>query len=157
MIPVGTASVWGWVAASTSPHRQPPPTRTVALLGSTVTEFIGERSMTTPSSALARPPQLWPPAAHREWESLLAREADHRGDVVGRLASGDQRRPLVDHRVEEGPGLVVALSSGPISRSPNEPSSLRAASVGREWSCSCAFLRLAGVVNERRAAPVRLS
>ena len=39
-------------------HRQPPPTRTVRAFGSTETSRNSERSQTTPSSTLARPPPL---------------------------------------------------------------------------------------------------
>src|SRR5207248_7970304 len=61
MIPHGTASPYGLVAASTSPQVQPPPTRTVRASGSTVTDRSGERSATMPPSTLARPAPLCAP------------------------------------------------------------------------------------------------
>ena len=60
-MPHGTASPWGFVAASTSRHVQPPPTRTVREPGSTETEFSSERSMRTPPSTLPSPAPLCPP------------------------------------------------------------------------------------------------
>ena len=68
--PDGTASPCSCVTASTRPHVQPPPTRTVRLSGSTVTASSRDRSATTPSSTLPSPPPLWPPprtASGRSW------------------------------------------------------------------------------------------
>ena len=61
MIPQGTARPCGFVAASTSAHVAPPPTLAVFASASTETEFISERSATTPSSTLPSPPPLCPP------------------------------------------------------------------------------------------------
>jgi hypothetical protein len=53
-------------------------------------------------------------AAHPDLQLVGAGEADRGGDVGRAGAAGDQRRPPVDHRVPDLPGLVVAglISSG---------------------------------------------
>ncbi len=61
MIPLGTASPYGWAAWSTSPQRQPACTRTVPVFGSTRMPRMGERSTTRPSFTEPSPPALWPP------------------------------------------------------------------------------------------------
>src|SRR5215470_5498745 len=61
MIPAGTISRCGAVAASTSPSRPPPPACTSLACGSTVTSRSPDRSMVSPPSAMALPATLWPP------------------------------------------------------------------------------------------------
>ena len=51
---------------------------------------------------------VMPTAPYRDEQVVLACEL-HRGDDIGRAgAAGDQRRPVVDQRVPDGAGLVVA-------------------------------------------------
>ena len=72
----------------------------------------GERSMTSPSSQVPRPGPLWPPPRMATRRPLLAGEVD-RGDDVGDVgALGDEGRVLVDHRVVDRAGLVVAGVAG---------------------------------------------
>ena len=107
MIPLGVARPCSFVARSTSPQVQPPPTRTVRAPGSTSMSFSSERSITTPSSHVPSPAPLWPPprtASSRSWSRA---KRDDLGDVVGVRAARDQRRPLVDHRVVDLARLVV--------------------------------------------------
>jgi hypothetical protein len=59
--PNGIASPYACVAWSMSPIVTPPPTRAVFVAGSTCTQRISERSITSPSSTLPRPAPLWPP------------------------------------------------------------------------------------------------
>ena len=63
--------------------------------------------MTTPSSQVPRPPPLWPPPRIASSRLVITSEADRRGDVVGVRAARDQRRPPVDHRVEDDARLLV--------------------------------------------------
>ena len=76
--------------------------------GSTRTPFIAERSITRPSSTRAKSGAVVAAAADGHDDVVVAREID-RGDDVGDVgALGDERRALVDHRVVDGAGLVVA-------------------------------------------------
>ena len=65
-----------------------------------------------------------------ERQVVVTREADHADDVVHVLAACDQRRSLVDHRVEERSRVSYSVSSGPISSPANDWSSARAACAG---------------------------
>ena len=130
-IPLGVASPKAWVAWSTSPQVQPPSTRTVRAAGSTWMPFIGERSMTSPSSTVPKPAALWPPL-RTAIGSRVPREGD-RGDDVGDVAAaGDRPRIAVDHAVVDPPRRVVVGVAGrdelpaqgrpQVARSPPRPS-----------------------------------
>jgi hypothetical protein len=60
--PAGTARPCSCVAASTSPSRAPPPTRTMRRSGSTSTAFSARMSMHSASSRTERPDTECPPA-----------------------------------------------------------------------------------------------
>ena len=49
-----------------------------------------------------------PAGADGDRQPAVARVGERERDVVGARAPGDQRGPFVDHRVEDGPSLVVA-------------------------------------------------
>ena len=59
--PAGTASPCPWVAASSSLSRAPPPTRTVLVSGSTLTELSARRSMHSAPFLTERPETECPP------------------------------------------------------------------------------------------------
>jgi len=59
-------------------------------------------------------------ATHRERQIVRESEGNHGSDVARRRAPGDQRRPLVDHRVEQRAGLFVACGLRP-DQLPSEP------------------------------------
>ena len=70
--------------------------------------FIGERSIISPPSIVARPATLWPPP-----RTAISRPSDraslHRvDDVRGAAAAGDQRRPFVDEPVVYPPHFVIS-------------------------------------------------
>ena len=101
------------VAASTSPHVAPPCRRGPSgASGSTVTARMPRRSRHTPASTTAEPVTPWPPPYTDSGRSLSRARRDHGHDVVDRGAPGDHRRPPVDHPVEDGAGLVVAVVVG---------------------------------------------
>jgi hypothetical protein len=52
-------------------------------------------------------------AADRDLEAGLSREPQHRGHILGRRATGDQRRGAVDRSVPDPPVLVVGRILGP--------------------------------------------
>ena len=108
MMPLGVASPCGFVAASTSPHVQPPPTRTVRACGSTSTSRSSERSMTHAVVDAAEAGAVVAAAADGDRQVVLARERDRLGDVLRTRAARDQRRSLVEHRVVELARFVVA-------------------------------------------------
>ena len=60
--PPVTASPCSCVAASSSPHSTPAPTRAVRRTGSTAIRRSGRRSITRPSSTTEKPASEWPPA-----------------------------------------------------------------------------------------------
>ena len=49
-----------------------------------------------------------PAGADGHRQPAVARVGERERDIVGARAPGDQRGPFVDHRVEDGPSLVVA-------------------------------------------------
>jgi hypothetical protein len=61
LIPVGSASANACVSLSTSARVAPGPTDAVWVGGSTLTIFIGLRSINRPPSPTALPAMLWPP------------------------------------------------------------------------------------------------
>ena len=95
MIPTGMARPNGCVAWSMSPSMQPPPTCAVRPSGSTLTQRIGERSSTRPSSTVPKPAPLCPaprtamsspfarPNASAACTSAMSR---HRATTAGRLS-----------------------------------------------------------------------
>ena len=60
-----------------------------------------------PVLAGAQPGAVVATAAHRQRQVALARERDRPGDVARTAAARDQRRPLVDRSVVDGPRLLV--------------------------------------------------
>ena len=138
--PLGVASPKGCVAWSTSPHTQPPSTRTVRLAASTCMPFMRERSTTRPSSTVPRPGPLWPPPRTARVSLLLAGKIDRADDIGDIHAADDERRVFVDHAIVDFARLVIlrvawtdqvaahAASSGlqplhhPRHSSPAEPS-----------------------------------
>ena len=75
------------VAASSSPHRTPPPARAVRARGSTAIARIGDRSITSPSSLTARPATPWPPPRTATAGRARAPSAQRGGDVAARRRS----------------------------------------------------------------------
>ena len=87
MMPAGTISRCGAVAASTSPSRQPPPAWTSLRSGSTVTSRSPLRSMVRPPSDMALPATLWPPQRTRGRQAVLAGHGDRGHHVRGARSS----------------------------------------------------------------------
>ncbi len=111
MMPLGVARPNPWVAWSTSPHVQPPSTRTVRV-GIDPDAFHRGEVDDQAAIAARQPGTVVRTSAHRERQALGARvvhRADHIGDI---RAAGDQGRPLVDHPVDELAGLVIAVIGG---------------------------------------------
>ena len=75
---------------------------------STFTPFMRERLIRTPSSQVPMPATLWPP--QRTASGSFCSRARFTASITSAAAGpGDQRRPLVDHRVEDGARLVVGV------------------------------------------------
>jgi hypothetical protein len=53
-----------------------------------------------------------PAGSHAHLEPALAGEGERGDHVVGTLAAGDRERPLLDHRVEQGAGVLVGGVAG---------------------------------------------
>src|SRR6202030_3082514 len=107
MMPAGTTSRCGAVAASTSPSRHPPPTWTSLCSASTVTSRSPLRSMVRPPSDLALPRPVGPAAADARREAVLAGHGDRGHHIRGARAAQDEARPPVDHGVPDRAGLLV--------------------------------------------------
>ena len=102
MTPHGTASPCSCVAASTSPHVAPPPTRTVRAPASTDTELhqrqVDDDAVVDAPEAAA----VVAAAADRERHAVLAREARSRA----------RRRPALAQRaISAGRLSIIALNS----------------------------------------------
>ena len=87
-----------------SPRRHAP----CAPSGSTSISFIGRTSITSPSVVQRHPRDGVPAGSHGDLEVAVAAEAQGGDHVIGGPALRDQRRALVDHRVEHRAGVVVA-------------------------------------------------
>src|SRR6266699_1455773 len=133
MIPAGTISRCGAVAASTSPSRQPPPACTSLRSGSTVTSRSPDRSMVRPPSDMALPATLWPPQ----------RTEGGRPCSRAWLTAATTSSVLVQRRIRPGRRSTMAFHSrracsysawsGPMISPLNEPAS---SSAIRSRSCS---------------------
>src|SRR5271170_8014250 len=102
MMPAGTMSRCGAVAASTSPSRHPPPTWTSLRSASTVTSRSPLRSMVKPPSDMALPA-----TADARRQAVLAGHGDRGHHVGGAGAAQDEARPPVDHGVPDRAGPLV--------------------------------------------------
>jgi hypothetical protein len=113
MIPVGTARLCGPVAASTSPHGAASDAHR-ARLG--VDRHGLERREVDHDAVLdaAEAAAVVPTAPHCEPQVVFPCEPDRGRDVLGARTTGDQRRPPVDHRVEERAGVVVRRFARPV-------------------------------------------
>ena len=119
--PPVVARPYAWVSWSTSAQTAPPPTVARRASGSTRTPFIGERSITIPSSTVENPATLWPPPRTAIVQVVAAREADRRDHVGGAGAADDQRRPAAVVRAVPDParfGVAVVARSDDLSREP---------------------------------------
>ena len=107
MMPLGMASPCSWVARSSSPSVQPPPTRTVRACGST--SIAVQRGEIDHDAVVARAEAraVVPAAAYGDQQIPLAGEGDDLRDVGSVGAARDQRGVAVDHRVVDGPRVVV--------------------------------------------------
>ena len=135
MIPLGVARPCSLVARSTSPHVQPPPTRTVRACGSTSMSFSSERSMTTPSSHVPRPAPLWPPP-----RTARSRPCSRAKPTAFATSSAPAQRAisagaLVDHRVVDLARLVVVGVVG-ADQTALEPRELPARGLGGCRDCA---------------------
>ena len=118
-MPPAVASPCACVAASSSPHRTPPPARAVRAAGSTAIALHRRQVDHQAAVAHGLPGDAVAAAAHRDRQVALARESQRRRDVVGARAAGDQRRAAVDRAVPDPPRLVVAgVVRGRISSPP---------------------------------------
>ena len=133
MMPDGVARPCSPVAASTSAHVQPPPTRTVSVAASTTTSFMPLRSMTTAVVDDAEAAAVVAAAAHRDARVVGAGEGDRARDVLRARAAHDQRRVPVDHAVVDGAGLVVAGVAGTDDASASRRARC-AASRAKRWT-----------------------
>ena len=113
MIPQGTASPCGWVAASTSAHVQPPPTRTV--LRVRIDRDVGEQREIGQDAVVdaAEATSVVAASACGQRQVVRSREGDRGCDVLRARAARDHGGSFVDHRVEKDPGFVVARVVGP--------------------------------------------
>ena len=126
MMPAGTMSRCGAVAASTSPRRHPPPTWTSLRSASTVTSRSPLRSMVRPPSDMALPATLWPP------QRTLGGRPCSRATVTAATTS----EVLVQRRMRPGRRSIMAFQivrarsysawSGPMMSPLNCPASCSA-------------------------------
>jgi hypothetical protein len=65
-----------------------------------------------------------PAGAHRHRQALLAGEGERGDDVVGGRAAGDQAGPALDHRVEQGAGVLVGGGPGLVQVAPQPEAEL---------------------------------
>ena len=112
MMPLGTARPKAWVAWSTSPQVQPPPTRTV--LGYRIDVRVADEREIDDQAVIAdpQPSGVVPAAPDRNEETVLAGEVDRRDDIGHIGAARDQGGMLVDHAVVDFAGRIVALITG---------------------------------------------
>ena len=104
--PPVVARPWSAVARSTCAQMAPPPTRAMRRPGWTSTADIraGRARRRRRRASGPRPVASGP---HGEGQALLAREGDCRDDIVDGHALGHVARPALDHRVEQGAGVLV--------------------------------------------------
>ena len=107
-MPNGTASPYGWVAASTCPVVHPPPTRTVrcAAVYLDLVQAGQVDNQTVVDAAESR--TVVPATAYGDAEAVVAGPVDRRHHVGDIGALGDGQRPFVDHAVVQAADLVVA-------------------------------------------------
>ncbi len=101
-----------WVSRSTSPQVAPPSARTSRLSTSTRTARIGDRSITMPPSQVAKPAALCAPPRTATSRLVLSGETNCPQDVSHAAAADDERRPFVDHLVEDATRLLVVRAIG---------------------------------------------
>ena len=97
LIPIGTASPWACVAASTSASVAPGSTRAVRASGSTLTARICERSSSIAASATARPAIWCPPLRtprSRSWSRAKRTAATTSAAFAARTTSAGRRSTI---------------------------------------------------------------
>ena len=145
MIPVGDASPNAWVAWSTSPRQ------------GAALDPGGPRDRVDPNAAHAGEVDdetvidgaeaggIVSAAADGDVELLVAAECERCNDVSDIGRANDKRRVSIDHAVRDAAGVVVAGSSGPMSRPEGGLQTLRArfrrcaARVRAVWPCALPF------------------
>ena len=129
--PAGTARPCSWVAASTSPSRAPPPTRTSAVDG--IDGDAPERPQIDAERTVAdgSPGDGVASGADRERQLRGLGGADRGGDVVGVAGVGDRGRTPLDRAVPGGASLVV-VGVGRLDETTDE--SARAQGAGERGS-----------------------
>ena len=90
--------------------------------------FIGRTSITSPPSFSDMPATEWPPVAPRSRGPARCPNASAAATSSGLCALRDQRRPPVDHRVEERARLVVGRVVRASQRSPEPRDACRVSS-----------------------------
>jgi hypothetical protein len=95
------------VAASSSPQSTPPRRPHRPRRGIDVDLLQAGEVDHDPALAEAQPGDAVPSGAHRDLELVLAGKVEGDRHVGGRPTAGNQRRPPVDHGVENLPSLVV--------------------------------------------------
>ena len=142
MIPHGTASPCACVAASTSrPGAAAADANRARARGST-DDRVQQREVDDDAVVdAAEAAAVVAAAADREREVVRrARSAIARATSSGARAARDQRRPLVDHRVEQRPRLVVARVVGPDQLALERCSELTAGRNGNSFTCAHLYL-----------------
>ena len=112
LMPIGTATPCGTVAASRSPSSAPGSTLTRVRSALSSTPRRSPWSITTPSSTRALPDTLWPPPMIETGRPCSRAKVEGALHILGAGAAGKQRRPAVDHPVPDAASLLVARLAG---------------------------------------------